>query len=57
MTCPTGGQEERHDCKTVLGTARPLTLHRECTSGHAWHMPLVIRPNTRPAPCDSEAMA
>ena len=57
MTGPACGQEERQDCKTVLGTTRPLTLHRECTSGHAWHMPLVITPNTRPAPCDCEAEA
>jgi hypothetical protein len=41
MTCPACGEEERQDRKTVLGKARPLTLHRECLSGHAWHMPLV----------------
>ncbi len=29
MTCPACGQEERQDCKTVLGTTRPLTLHRD----------------------------
>ena len=29
-----------------------LVLHRECPSGHAWHMALVIKPGTRPAPCD-----
>jgi hypothetical protein len=52
MTCPACGQEERQDRKTVLGKARPLTLHRECLSGHAWHMPLVIKPETRPALCD-----
>jgi hypothetical protein len=57
MTCPACGQEERQDRKVVLGTARPLTLHWECTSGHAWHMPLVIKPGTRPAPCDCEAVA
>jgi len=44
MTCPLCGQEERQDRKTVLGTARPLTLHRECPGGHARHMALVIRP-------------
>jgi hypothetical protein len=31
----------------------PPDLHRECTSGHAWHLPLVIKPETRPAPCDA----
>lgn len=55
MTCPACGQEERQDRKTVLAEARPLTLHRECLSGHAWHMPLVIKPETRPAPRDCQS--
>jgi hypothetical protein len=53
MTCPTCGQEERQDRKTVL-EARPLTLQRECLNGHAWHMPMVIKPETRPARCDCD---
>ena len=57
MTCPAFGQEERQDRMRVLGTTGPLTLHRECISGHAWHMPLVIKPETRPTPCDCEAVA
>jgi hypothetical protein len=44
MICPACGEEERQDRKTVLADARPLTLHRECPSGHAWHMPIVIKP-------------
>ena len=43
MTCPACGQEERQDRKTALADVRPLTLHRECPDGHAWHMPLVIK--------------
>lgn len=52
MTCPAFREEERQDRKTVIKAARPLTLHRECLSGHTWHMPLVIKPGTEPAPCD-----
>ena len=50
MACSACGQEERQDRKTVLGKARRLTLHRECPDGRAWHLPLVIKPGTRPAP-------
>jgi hypothetical protein len=49
MTCPACDQEERQDRMRVLGTTGPLTVHRECPSGHAWHLPLVIKPETRPA--------
>jgi hypothetical protein len=55
MTCPECGQEERQERNRVLGTTGALTLHRECTSGHAWHLPLVMKPETRPAACDCEA--
>jgi hypothetical protein len=44
MTCPACGQDERQERKTVLSSPRPLTLHRECPSGHAWQLPLVIKP-------------
>jgi hypothetical protein len=57
MTCSACGQEERQDRKTALGRARPLTLHRECPSGHAWHLPLVLKPGTEPAACDYEGAA
>jgi hypothetical protein len=30
-------------------------VHRECHNGHAWHVPLVIRLETEPAPRDCEA--
>ena len=56
MTCPVCGDEERQDRKPALADVRPLTLHRECPDGHAWHMPLVIKPRTRPAPCDCEVV-
>ena len=56
MTCPARGQEERQDRKPALADVRPLTLRRECPDGHAWHMPLVIKPRTRPAPCDCEVV-
>ena len=39
MICPTCDQVERQDRKTVVANLRPLTLHRECLAGHAWHMP------------------
>jgi len=52
VTCPACGQEERQDRMRVLGTTGPLTVHRERTSGHAWHLPLVIEPESRPTPCD-----
>jgi len=32
-----------------------LMIHHECPSGHAWHMPLVIQPDTRATPCDCDA--
>jgi hypothetical protein len=60
MTCPACGQEERQDRKMVLDWRKrggPPTLHRECPSGHAWHLPLVLRQGTEPAPCDCEAEA
>jgi hypothetical protein len=69
MTCPACGEEERQDRKVAVwrkggGPLSPtlhspggLVLHRGCPSGHAWHMPLVIKPGTRPAPCDCEAEA
>ena len=57
MTYPACGQEERQDRKSVLASARPLTLHRECPSGHAWHLPLVLKPGTGPAACDCEGAA
>jgi hypothetical protein len=55
VTCPRCGQEERQDRKVVVEHVRPLTLHHECAGGHAWHMPMVIRPATRPGPCECEA--
>jgi hypothetical protein len=57
MTCPECGQEERQDRKIVLKAARPLNLHRECTSGHSSHMPLVLKPGTEPAARDCEGAA
>jgi hypothetical protein len=61
MTCPTCGQQERQDCKTVVDWRRrgdpPIMLHRQCPNGHAWHAPLVIKPGTEPALCDWEAVA
>ena len=48
---PRCGQEERQDRKGVLfdkTRRRPLTLHSRCANGHAWHMPLVIKPDTEP---------
>jgi hypothetical protein len=69
MTCPACGEEDRQDRKVAVwrkgaGPLSPtaqsqgrLVLHRECPSGHVWHMPLVIKPGTRPAPCDCEAVA
>jgi len=68
MTCPACGEEERQDRKVAVwrkgaGPLSPmpesagrLVLHRECPSGHAWHVPLVIKPGTRPAPCDCEVV-
>ena len=35
----------------------PITLQRECPNGHAWHMPLVIKPGIEPATCDCESVA
>ena len=60
MTCPACGQEELEDRKTVLDWRKPgdpITLHHECPNGHAWHMPLVIKPGTEPAPCDYQTVA
>jgi hypothetical protein len=69
MTCPARGEEDRQDRKFAVWRKRGaplsstpespgrLVLHRECPSGHAWHMPLVIKPGTRPAPSDCEAAA
>jgi hypothetical protein len=68
MTCPACSDEERQARKIAVWRKRAdplyptpqssgrLILHRECPSGHAWHMPLVIKPGTRPAPCDSDAV-
>lgn len=60
MICPSCGAEELHDRKRFLdwrgpGAPPPITVHRECSHGHAWHIPLVIKPNTRPAICDCPA--
>ena len=60
MTCPAYGQAERQDRKTVLDWRKrgdPITLHRECPNGHAWHFPLVITPGIEPALCDREPEA
>ena len=69
MTCPACSEEERQDRKVAVWRKRadplsptppsagPFVLHRECPSGHAWHMPIAIRPGTEPAPCDCEAVA
>ena len=57
MTCPTSGQEERQDSKTAVWKARRLTIHSECPGGHAWHMPLVLKPGTEPAARDCEGAA
>ena len=60
MTCPARGEEERQDGKTVLRWRKrgnPITLHRECSNGHAWHMPLVSKLGTEPVPCDCGAAA
>jgi hypothetical protein len=51
MICPACGEEECQDRKTVLDWRKrgdPSTLYRECPNGHAWHMPLLIKPATRP---------
>jgi hypothetical protein len=67
MICPACGEEERQDRKVAVWRKRAgplsptpqpqgrLVLHRECLRGHAWHMPLVIKPGARPTPCDCEA--
>ena len=57
MTSPACSQDERQDRKIGLADVRPLTIHRECSAGHALHMPLVIKQEMRPAPCDCEAVA
>ena len=60
MTCPACSQKERQDRKTVLDWRKrgdPITLHRECPNGHAWHSPLVITPGIGPEPCDCEPVA
>ena len=68
MTCSACGEEDHQDRKFAVWRKRGgplsstpkspgrLVLHRECPSGHAWHMPLVIKPRTRPAPCDCEVV-
>ena len=68
MTCPACGEEDRQDRKVAVWRKRAdplsatpqspgrLVLYRECPSGHAWHMALVIKPGTRPAPCDCEVV-
>ena len=68
MTCPACGEEERQDRKVAVwrkgaGPLSPapqspgrLVLYRDCPSGHAWEVPLVIKPGTRPAPCDCEVV-
>ena len=46
MTGPACGHEERQDRKTVIDWRKrgnPITLHRECPNGHAWHVPLGIK--------------
>jgi hypothetical protein len=50
-----GGAPGPHEGARDVGGS--LTLHRECTSGQAWHMPLVIKPETRPALCDCQPEA
>ena len=69
MTCPACGQEERQDRKVAVWRKRAgslsstpqspgrLVLHRECPSGHTWHMPLVTKPGTEPTLCDCEPVA
>jgi hypothetical protein len=57
MICPACGQEERLDRKVVLASPRPLALHRECSRGHVWHIPLVLEPRTELAPCNGEGPA
>jgi len=69
VTWPACGEEERQDRKVAgwrkradplsptLQSPGRLMLHRECPGGRAWHMPLVIKPGTRPTPCDCEAVA
>jgi hypothetical protein len=57
VTCPACGEDERQERKTVLERARPLTVHHECPDGHAWHLPLALKPGTEPAPSDCEGRA
>lgn len=57
MTCPACGQDELQGRKSALfdkTRRRPLTLHRECPNGHAWHVPLLTKAGSRPMPCDCE---
>jgi hypothetical protein len=51
MTCPTCGEEERQDRKTVLADARPVVCRGECLGGDAWQSRSRSSParNRRPA--------